>query len=848
MEQINLNLIPGRTMPVAHASQYDVGRTIRFNLFEGDTIYTLDGTETVNVNVRKTDGNVVTEELTVTASASYVEVVTTEQMTACSGSNLAEIQILKDGNTIGTLNFILEVEEDPLNGGVQSESEIYNLKSQVKSMVSEEVADQYDSNNVIFDSTPTLGHEEPYAVTSDGIASVCNSLANQINSEVASREAEDIVINSRIDGIIALPDGSTTADAELVDIRVGANGITYPSAGDAVRGQFNELNNIVDIDWNIFDISALDWGDGYVKYGSNPTAAMSGGSCKVSEPIFLKKGQSIAVVCSGYATVTSIISEVLRISSTPQTSYYLPLVQAVGTKQNQYVYTADKDIFVAITYYYGGSIPVSIKTSNFSEEDYKNLKTSELNSSYLSNNRVYTTTGFQTYAGWYSSEYIDLANIKKIVYVKTNVFSTIYMISFFDKNQAFISGLLPEINSNTVQYINTNIVIPAGAKYFRIAGNIGLNIPLGEIAYINDSNVYLKKAIDLTNAFVNDSQWKNEAPTSSYPNWYSTNFIDLSNIKRILRLKTFGHTLLNALTLFDADKKPTRGFIPAVNNEYYEVDNIDILSNEKYAVVAWSETTYNGKITESRDVVFDVELYTEEQETDYSYLVSQFDEILCIGDSLTQGDYGSYPEGSANNHSKNYPHYLARYLNTDVINQGVDGTYPVWWWNHKERIDLTIPYDCIFFFLGTNFGLSDTIDEDTASGDYNTYADTQTGRYCSMIEWLQANIPNAKIFLISFPHNYRANSWYVGNLIVLNKIAEKYNLPVVDMTVNVPFTRYNGDIYRPVGYNPAGTDLQQIYGNLHFGTLGYQTFAKYLIKNTGAVMSQNLVEYKGKLD
>ena len=72
-----------------------------------------------------------------------------------------------------------------------------------------------------------------------------SSTVSSLSSQVSTNTTNIATQTARIDEIASLPSGSTSGDAELMDIRTKTDGTTATNAGTAVREQVNSLSNSI---------------------------------------------------------------------------------------------------------------------------------------------------------------------------------------------------------------------------------------------------------------------------------------------------------------------------------------------------------------------------------------------------------------------------------------------------------------------------------------------------------------------------------------------------------------------------------------------------------------------------
>ena len=191
--------------------------------------------------------------------------------------------------------------------------------------------------------------------------------------------------------------------------------------------------------------------------------------------------------------------------------------------------------------------------------------------------------------------------------------------------------------------------------------------------------------------------------------------------------------------------------------------------------------------------------------------------VLCIGDSLTEG----YHNSDDIRINMSYPSHMASLAGYNITNKGQSGITALGWWNaYKDKVDFT-EFDAVFIYLGTNGGLTDTIDADTISGNFETFAQTNTGGYCAIIAKIKSVNPKCKIYMIQY-NNITATSQ------VTAKIAKKYDCVTLLVTDNSVFNL---------------TDSKFHTDSTHYNSIGYWAFACVMLVQLEKYIEEHISEY-----
>ena len=184
--------------------------------------------------------------------------------------------------------------------------------------------------------------------------------------------------------------------------------------------------------------------------------------------------------------------------------------------------------------------------------------------------------------------------------------------------------------------------------------------------------------------------------------------------------------------------------------------------------------------------------------------------IACLGDSLTEGDYGIYGKsGIANVNDRNYPYYLSKLLGADVKNYGKSGYKASDFLNYYKggNVDVT-DADAVIVMLGTNGGMDD---------ETLTHEDKD---FDELIKLVKSDAPNAELFICTPPHvtvnEEMSNCGYAEQVYKAVKFVRKYaaenNIHCIELAKCELFTAENEPVMQP-------------NDGLHYTEVGYGVIA-----------------------
>ena len=315
--------------------------------------------------------------------------------------------------------------------------------------------------------------------------------------------------------------------------------------------------------------------------------------------------------------------------------------------------------------------------------------------------------------------------------------------------------------------------------------------------------------------------------------WSTTDYIELNqSTYPILQYCLSGKKGILSAAFYDENKQFISG-IGSDSDAEYEILIYNAPIPEQAAYVRFSNaddfTLYRAEAC--KDIGKTLNEYSvQKDKTDLSGK-----KIVCVGDSLTYGDYGTTVHGKGYPHAENYPYYLAAYTGASVewyacggytakalANDYKDGVFSGM---GRPGVSVSIKdADYIVVMLGTNGGLS--LVEDRSNYDAYLSLATQLKKDCK---------EGARIVLMTPPHattdENKVNFGYAQNVASayagVYKIADNLALPVFD-------------VYRDAGFSAENESLFQPNDGLHFGGVGYGALAAFVANELRLLQNNRL--------
>ena len=386
-ESINLNLIPTGDAPVIHAAQYDIDRPLIINMFLGEDTFTPTDLD-IELQVRKVDNNIVTA-VPDTVDGNTITFLTTEQMTACSGSNLCSLKFTQDDSVIATLHFFLVVQRDVLQGGLTSQSEIHDLEEQIAEIVPSVIGDEYYTADQVdekiaeiptFDPTNYYTKSQLYTKTETNGLLSAKANTSALSTVAFSGSYTDLLNKPTIPDVSNYYTKSETYNQTEVNNLLSTKADTTSLSTVATTGDYDDLLNKptipaaqVQSDWTQADNTKVD----YIKNKpSLSTVATSGSYNDLTDKPTIPTNAEQLPIESGSATNTKDYID-NQFTKTEITSSCTFDEDITGTNTRIYVKGG-----VVYIFYQGESKTHSANDSLFT-----------LPSGYRPSNLIYTTFG-----------------------------------------------------------------------------------------------------------------------------------------------------------------------------------------------------------------------------------------------------------------------------------------------------------------------------------------------------------------------------------------------------------------------------------------------------------------------